>query len=72
VWLGEISFAFYLVHQSVIVDLMRGLDAQGSAPATAGTLAVGALAVSVALAGLMHRFVEVPMMRRFGRRRTRP
>ncbi|MFI5675714.1 acyltransferase family protein [Streptomyces cellulosae] len=72
VWLGEISFAFYLVHQSVIVDLMRGLDAQGSAPATAWTLAVGALAVSVALAGLMHRFVEVPMMRRFGRRRARP
>ncbi len=71
-WLGEISFAFYLIHQSVIVDLMRGLDAQGAAPAKAWTLTVGALALSVALAGLMHRFVEVPVMRRLGRRRTRP
>ncbi|MEV7521446.1 acyltransferase [Streptomyces sp. NPDC091371] len=72
VWLGEISFAFYLIHQSVIVDLMRGLDAQGSPPAQAWTLTIGALALSVALAGLMHRFVEVPVMRRLGRRRTRP
>lgn len=72
VWLGEISFAFYLVHQSVIVDLMRGLDAQGSAPAKASALAVGALVLSLALAGLMHRFVEVPAMRRLGHRRTRP
>ncbi|MET9089073.1 acyltransferase [Streptomyces sp. NPDC004237] len=71
VWLGEISFAFYLIHQSVIVDLMRGLDAEGSAPAKAWALTVAALALSVALAGLMHRFVEVPMMRRFGRGRTR-
>lgn len=72
VWLGEISFAFYLIHQSVIVDLMRGLDAQGSAAAKAWTLTVGALALSVALAGLMYRFVEVPVMRRLGRRKTRP
>ncbi|MFE9450078.1 acyltransferase family protein [Streptomyces sp. NPDC006739] len=71
VWLGEVSFAFYLVHQSVIVDLMRGLDAQGSAPAKAWTLTAASLALSVALAGLLHRFVEVPAMRRLGRRRTR-
>ncbi|MFD7256160.1 acyltransferase family protein [Streptomyces sp. NPDC059874] len=72
VWLGEVSFAFYLIHQSVIVDLMRGLDAEGSAPAKAWTLTVGALVLSVALAGLMHRFVEVPVMRRLGRRKSRP
>jgi peptidoglycan/LPS O-acetylase OafA/YrhL len=69
VWLGEISFAFYLIHQSVIVDLMRGLDAEGSSPARAWTLTLVALAVSVGLAALMYRFVEVPMMRRFGRAR---
>jgi peptidoglycan/LPS O-acetylase OafA/YrhL len=72
VWLGEISFAFYLIHQSVIVNLMRGLDAQGSAPAKAWALTGAALVLSVALAALMHRFVEMPVMRRLGRRRTRP
>lgn len=67
VWLGEISFAFYLIHQSVILDLMRGLDAQDSSPATAAAISVAALALSLALAAAMHRFVEIPMMRKFSR-----
>jgi peptidoglycan/LPS O-acetylase OafA/YrhL len=69
VWLGEVSFAFYLIHQSVIIDLMRGLDADGSGPVAALTLSVVALGLSVALSALMYRVVEVPAMRRWGRRR---
>jgi peptidoglycan/LPS O-acetylase OafA/YrhL len=71
VWLGEISFAFYLIHQSVILDLMRGLGAQGSSPAVGGALAVFSLVLAVALAAGMHRFVEAPLVRRFSSRRGR-
>jgi peptidoglycan/LPS O-acetylase OafA/YrhL len=69
IWLGEISFAFYLVHQSAILDLMRGLGAEGSSPAVGGALALCSLALSVAVAAAMHRFIEVPLVRRYSRAR---
>lgn len=70
VWLGEVSFAFYLIHQSVILDLMRGFHAESSTPAMGAALTLASLALSVALAGLLHRWVEVPLVRRYSRPRA--
>lgn len=50
IWLGEISYAFYLIHDTVILDLMHGLGAQQSSPVVGGAVAVVALALSVLLA----------------------
>ena len=55
VWLGEISFAFYMVH----VVVMRALDLRpGQRPAE-----LAALLGSLALAASLHRGVEVPARR---------
>lgn len=70
VWLGEVSFAFYLIHQSAILDLMRGLHAERSTPAVGAALTLASLALSVAVAGVLHRWVEVPLVRRYSRPRT--
>ncbi|GLZ29309.1 acyltransferase [Lentzea sp. NBRC 105346] len=70
VWrrLGEASFAFYLIHEIVLV-LVRatvGFDTQLSLlPGIAAVLV--ALALSVGLAFALHRWVEQPAMRRWAR-----
>ncbi|MEV4478328.1 acyltransferase family protein [Micromonospora coxensis] len=71
VWLGEVSFAFYLVHVLVMVTVLRAAGHLGvGLPGWWGPLAVlGFLAVNLVLAGLMHRWVETPMMRRLAPRR---
>lgn len=69
--LGEWSFAFYLVHLLVlrVVTVFTGPRPRlADLPATGWVL--GALIVSVALAGLLHRYVEVPCRRLLLRRRT--
>jgi peptidoglycan/LPS O-acetylase OafA/YrhL len=81
VFLGEISFAFYLVHMlviryshfafggSVTDNVLSG--PQWSVPwAIAFTL--GSFAVSVLLAWALYAFVERPMMRRFANPRPKP
>ncbi|MGW1836518.1 acyltransferase family protein [Streptomyces sp. NPDC002067] len=71
VWLGEISFAFYLVHDitvHVFVDRF-GLSPVHSFPVAAGLLALE-VAISVFFSWLLYISVERPMMNRFGR--TRP
>ncbi|WP_406149032.1 acyltransferase family protein [Streptomyces sp. NBC_01012] len=78
VWLGEISFAFYLVHKLVLeygrVPFGSALTPQGlmgpvwSTPGGIAFLA-GALAVSVVLAWGLHVGVERPALRRWGRSR---
>ncbi|MFG3419396.1 acyltransferase family protein [Micromonospora sp. NPDC049460] len=71
VWLGEVSFAFYLVHVLVMVTVLRltgdwGVGYRG----WWGLAAVlGFLLANLALAGALHRFVETPMMRLLGPRR---
>ena len=63
VFLGEVSFAFYLVHQVV----MRAAEAFGPHDVDlAGAIGVSAalLGVSLALAWLLHRLVERPARRR--------
>ncbi|WP_433380389.1 acyltransferase family protein [Actinoplanes sp. CA-142083] len=72
IWLGEVSFAFYLVHQLAIRIVDRALgDRAWSDPA--GML-VSVLMLALALAGswALYRIVEVPAMARFAGRRTAP
>ena len=69
VWLGEVSFAFYLVHETVITAVVKELHAHGSGPGKAAAVTLVALVLSTALAAALHRYVEQPMMRRYGRSR---
>ncbi|SCL32582.1 Peptidoglycan/LPS O-acetylase OafA/YrhL, contains acyltransferase and SGNH-hydrolase domains [Micromonospora nigra] len=71
VWLGEVSFAFYLVHVFVIMTLLRLTGDWGTGlPGWWGPLAVvGFLLLTLALAALLHRYVETPMMRLLTARR---
>ncbi|GIJ27307.1 acyltransferase [Micromonospora qiuiae] len=71
-WLGEVSFAFYLVHVFVIMTILRVTGDWGTGfPGWWGPVAVvGFLLLTLALAGLLHRYVEQPMMRRLAPRRA--
>lgn len=77
-WLGEISFAFYMVHFLVFQYGPLGLAATTSAgarswhtPTALGMLAI-TLLLSVAFGWLLYRLVEQPAMRRFGHPARRP
>ena len=63
--LGEWSYAFYLVHISVLTALHRVTGVTGGAKAA--LLMAAALVLSVGAAGLLFRFVERPMERRLRR-----
>ncbi|MFF5138951.1 acyltransferase family protein [Streptomyces sp. NPDC013157] len=71
--LGELSFAFYLVHWQILNfgHVALGAKRQWSTP-VAITLGVTAYVVSWCLAWVLHTLVEVPAMRRFGRPRPLP
>ncbi|WP_331721284.1 acyltransferase [Streptomyces sp. NBC_00212] len=71
VWLGEVSFAFYMIHELVIRYGLRWLG-HPWAPVPAAVLVAAFFAAALACAAALHRFVEVPAMRRFGRSRQRP
>ncbi|WP_344639784.1 acyltransferase [Kitasatospora cystarginea] len=71
VWrrLGELSFAFYMVHYLVLTELRRALGEQWTAPVPVELLvALLALAVSLALAWVLYEAVERPVTARVGRR----
>ncbi|MFD0819851.1 acyltransferase family protein, partial [Micromonospora zhanjiangensis] len=64
VWLGEVSFAFYLVHVFVVLTVLRETGYPHGLPGWWGPLgAVGFLLLNLLLAWLMFRFVETPMVR---------
>lgn len=69
IWLGNVSFAFYLWHRLVI---RYGHHAIGSTRSWSTPEAIGmilaALAIALTLAGLTYAFVERPIMRRWSRR----
>ncbi len=67
-FLGRISFAFYLVHWPVIlmIDWLLG-QRQWSTPTALGIVAL-CLALAVGVAWLLYRFVETVAMRRLVRR----
>ncbi|MFE5208778.1 acyltransferase family protein [Streptomyces sp. NPDC056600] len=71
--LGELSFAFYMVHGLVTSYAHRWLVAGKDLPPLAGAAALlGALLLSLALALTLYRWVEEPLMRRFGAPPRRP
>ncbi|MGW8847923.1 acyltransferase family protein [Streptomyces xiamenensis] len=72
VYLGERSFALYLVHWPVILTINQLIIAPGHPLPTA--LAVTALYAACALAAawLLHRTVEIPLYRRLATPRHRP
>jgi peptidoglycan/LPS O-acetylase OafA/YrhL len=69
VWLGQLSFAFYLVHQ-LVIKVVNNLFQTHSWP-TLPAIAVVALmfALTLLASWLLYRFVERPMVRRFSRSR---
>ncbi|NES15525.1 MULTISPECIES: acyltransferase [Micromonospora] len=68
VWLGEVSFAFYLVHVLVMRTVLRLTGDWGEGlPGWWGPLfAGGFLLLNLLLAAALHRWVEMPTMRRLG------
>ncbi|MGW8761802.1 acyltransferase family protein [Streptomyces sp. NPDC055815] len=66
VLLGNVSFAFYLVHHLVLYALNTKVlhGPFGSVPMVAAYMA-SALVVSLGVAWLLHRYVEMPLVRRF-------
>jgi peptidoglycan/LPS O-acetylase OafA/YrhL len=71
VFLGEISYAFYLVHQLVLRVVKFGLGSHQSIPIEV-VAAVGALGITVLLSWLLYIWVEQPMMRILKGRNRRP
>ncbi|MFF4490269.1 acyltransferase family protein [Streptomyces sp. NPDC001544] len=69
VWLGEISFAFYLLHYIVLSWLRKQLGTQMYSTSEGIALLVGAAVGTVVLSWLLHRLVETPLVRRFSRPR---
>lgn len=67
VWLGQISYAFYLVHFFGIVTVvyLLGWEYQPTYLTAAGFV-LGVLALGILLSAALHTFVERPMQRRFG------
>jgi peptidoglycan/LPS O-acetylase OafA/YrhL len=72
VWLGDISFAFYMVHILVITYGLRllGSPAALSTPAALGVEALLFVCV-VVCAALLYTLVELPIMRNFANPRRR-
>ncbi|MGW4892449.1 acyltransferase family protein [Kitasatospora sp. NPDC004240] len=68
VWLGEISFAFYMTHHLVLhyVRVVFGETRVWSVPEVIGLGAV-LLAVTIGVSWLSYRFVELPAVRRWSR-----
>lgn len=69
VWLGEVSFAFYLVHHFVIRTIAEGLSELNVTRLPAFVPAALMLAVSLVAAWLLFRFVEQPVFRLLTRKR---
>lgn len=72
VWLGNISYAFYLVHFFAIASIVTviGWSFQPTYLTSIGFVG-GALALGIALSWALHTLVERPMQRRFSTKRVR-
>lgn len=69
VWLGEISFAFYLLHYIALSWLRKQLGTEMYSNTEGIAMLVGTAVGSVVLSWLLYRLVEAPLVRRFSRSR---
>jgi peptidoglycan/LPS O-acetylase OafA/YrhL len=71
VWLGQLSFTFYLFHRIVLENVIGafGFTYHWTVPAAIGAIALS-LAVTLLLAWNLSTAVEKPFYRRFGRSRA--
>ncbi|MGW2342262.1 acyltransferase family protein [Streptomyces sp. NPDC001661] len=71
IWLGEVSFAFYMVHYLVLHFSLKLMGDRVGWTVPQG-LAVAAIlmALTLVVAHLIYRYVEIPAMRYFGRPRN--
>ncbi len=70
VWLGEVSFALYMVHFLVILytaDLLGFNPAEDAPLGVAFLMIIPFLVISLVLAWVLYRFVEMPVMRKWSR-----
>ncbi|MGW1507335.1 acyltransferase family protein [Streptomyces mirabilis] len=67
VFLGEISFAFYMIHWVIIVTTAELLGTRTFSLGTGALLSLGVLAVAMAASTILYWFVEKPLVQRFGR-----
>jgi peptidoglycan/LPS O-acetylase OafA/YrhL len=72
VWLGEVSFAFYLVHLIVLMTVRKWVGPTTSfATGQAVLLLLGCVALTTVVAWLLHAFVEKPVMRHWSVARSK-
>jgi peptidoglycan/LPS O-acetylase OafA/YrhL len=71
-WLGDRSFAFYLVHGNVLIFSEKAFGSGPDPTPWAALFVLGVLVVSLTCAHLLHTRVENPMMKNFARARRRP
>ncbi|WP_327679372.1 acyltransferase family protein [Kitasatospora sp. NBC_00458] len=72
-WLGEISFAFYLLHFIVLTELRDLLGTRMFSTVEGIGLLLFAIAATVLVSWVLYRLVEAPITRRFSTpRRGRP
>jgi peptidoglycan/LPS O-acetylase OafA/YrhL len=71
-WLGQRSFALYLVHGNVLIYSRKVFGEHPYPTPYAILWTAGCFVVSVVLAHLLHTQVENPMMKRFARPRPKP
>ncbi len=69
VWLGEISFAFYLLHFPVLAVAKSVLGERTLGTPAGFALQAGLFVVTTVVAWLLHALVELPMMKHFSRSR---
>ena len=70
IWLGEVSFAFYLVHQLAIRVADRALGGRELSDPAGMAVALGMLALAMVGSWALYRIVEKPAMARFAGRRA--
>ncbi|MEV4191075.1 acyltransferase family protein [Streptomyces toxytricini] len=72
VWLGDISFAFYLVHYTVMVALWKLLGSKAYSVPGAVALAVLFIAAGILASWALYALVERPITRRWSNPRKKP
>ena len=73
VWLGTVSFGFYMIHYIALTEVRKAVGGPSQTWGIAGGTGFLVLTGAVTLLGawLLHRYVEEPAMRRWSRPRAR-